>query len=234
MRTGVIYIGIGLLIIGLIVGIVVGGSESEEGCVIDPTMGAPAALALTETHVEGIVTSMKVMALTDEVKSADWDTMEPLLEELEDNSIPLTAWFVLPDGSYYTVDSGEQSGNLSGREYFPVVMGGDVAVGYTVVSKSTGKNVMVAAVPVQDGNDVIGALGTSIYLDDLSQMIVDDLKLWSDMVFYAVNEDDVIALHSDSEMIMQDASEQADLPCFISYTSGYLGWTFAIGYDCTQ
>ncbi|MFA5374453.1 MAG: hypothetical protein WC455_01660 [Dehalococcoidia bacterium] len=231
MRQKALYLGIILLIVVVIVAIVVGGSESKEQC-IDPTLGVPAARALTEAHVDGIVTSMQIMALTDEVKSADWDTISPLLAEFEDGAIPLVAWFVLPDGSYYTVDAGLASGNLSDREYFPVVMGGEVVIGDLVVSKSTGKESAVVTVPVKDGNDVIGALGASIYLDDLSQLIVDDLQLSSDMVFYAINGDDVIALHSDTEMIMQNASEIDELPCLISYSSSLLDWTFAIGYEC--
>lgn len=233
MRLGALYAGIVLLIVVVIVAIVGGfGSDSKQEIVIDPTMSVPAARALTEAHIEGIVTSMQVMALTDEVKSADWDTMEPLLAEFEDGSIPLIAWFALTDGSYHTVDTGLTGTNIADRDYFPKVMAGQTVIGDLVVSKSTGREAMVIVVPVNDDNSVVGALGVSICLDDLSQMIVDDLQLSSDMVFYAINEDDVIALHSDTEMIMQDASEIDELPCYISYTSSLLDWSFTIGYEC--
>jgi hypothetical protein len=228
MRQKALYLGICLLIVVIVVGIIA-GFESEQK--IDTEMGVSAAVALTEARVEGLVTSMQVMTLTDEVKSVDWTTMEPLLNEFETNSIPLVAWFALPDASYYTVDAGLASGNLSDREYFPVVMDGDVAVGYTVVSKSTGKESTVAAVPVKDGNNVIGALGVSIYLDELSQLIAEDLGLADNMVFYAINADDVIALHSDTDMIMENASEQPALSNSKSATSSLLGWTFYLGYE---
>jgi hypothetical protein len=233
MRQSSLYVGIGLLIVVVIVAIVGGfGSNSKEECAIDPTLGVPAAVALTEAHVEGLVTSMQVMAMTDEMQSADWDTMEPLLAEFEDGSIPLIAWFALTDGSYHTVDTGLTGTNIADRDYFPKVMAGQTVIGDLVVSKSTGREAMVIAVPVNDGSDVVGALGVSIYLDDLSQLIIDDLQLSSEMVFYAVNEDDVIALHSDTEMIMQNASEIDELPCYISYTSSLLDWSFTIGYEC--
>ena len=232
MKKWALYLGICILIVVVIVSIVVGDSGSKQEIVIDPTMSVPAARALTEAHIEGVVTSMQVMALTDEVKSADWDTMETLLTEFEDGSIPLVAWFALPDGSYYTVDAGLAGGNLNDRDYFPVVMGGDVVIGDLIVSKSTGRESTVVTVPVKDGSEVIGALGASIYLDDLSQLIVNGLQLSSDMVFYAVNDDDVIALHSDAEMIMRDASEIDELPCLMSYSSSLLDWTFAIGFEC--
>jgi hypothetical protein len=227
MKQKALYLGICLLIV-VVIAVIVTGFGSKENA--DTETGVSAAVALTEARIEGLVTSMQVMALTDEVKSVDWAMIEPLLTELEENSIPLVAWFVLPDASYYTVDVGLASGNLSDREYFPVVMDGEVAVGYTVVSKSTGKESTVAAVPVKDGNEVIGALGASIYLEELSQSIVTDLGLSDDMVFYAVNADDVIALHSDAAMIMEEASEQSALSDAKSATSSVLGWTFYLGY----
>jgi len=227
MRKAALYLGICLLIVVAIVAIVAGfGSEEKT----DTEMGVSAAVALTEARVEGLVTSMQVMALTDEVQSANWDTMSLLLAEFEDGSIPLVAWFALPDGLYYTVDAGLASGNLSDREYFPKVMDGETVIGDLIVSKSTGRESAVATVPVKDGNEVIGALGVSIYLDELSQSIVTDLGLSDDMVFYAVNADGVIALHTDSDMIMGNVS-QPDLGDSESATSSLLGWTFYLGFE---
>jgi len=227
MRKASLYLGICLLIVVAIVAIVAGFGSEEK---IDTEMGVSAAVALTEARVEGLVTSMQVMALTDEVQSADWDTMSLLLAEFEDGSIPLVAWFALPDGLYYTVDAGLASGNLSDREYFPKVMDGETVIGDLIVSKSTGRESAVATVPVKDGNEVIGALGVSIYLDELSQSIVTDLGLSDDMVFYAVNADGVIALHTDSDMIMGNVS-QPDLGDSESATSSLLGWTFYLGFE---
>jgi methyl-accepting chemotaxis protein len=109
-------------------------------------------------------------------------------------------------------------------------MDGETVIGDLIVSKSTGRESIVATVPVENNGDVIGALGTSIYLDDLSQSIVTDLGLSDDMVFFAVNSDDVIALHSDADMIMENVSEQPDLSNSKSAISSLLGWTFYLGY----
>ena len=227
MRKAALYLGICLLIIIAIVGIVEGiGNKTGH----DGEIGVSAVTALTESRVEGIVNTMQVMALTDEVKSADWDTMKPLLTEFENNSIPLVAWFALPNASYYTVDSGLASGNLSDRAYFPKVMDGETVVGDLVVSKSTGRESMVAVVPVKDGNEVIGALGVSIFLDEFSQSITGSLMLPDDVVFYAVNADNVIALHTNVDMIMKNASEQGALSGSATETAGSLGWTYTFGY----
>lgn len=206
------------------------GQGTGQAVQVNGEVGVSSAVALTEARIEGVVGSMDIMAVTDEVVSAEWDSMVNILTEFEETSIPLVAWFALPDGSYYTVDAGKVSANLSDRAYFPKVMAGETVIGDLVVSKSTGRDVMIAVVPVMSGGDIIGALGVSVYLDQLSQLIVDDMELPDDMVLFAVNSDGLIALHSDANLIMEDSSvlgggpEQA-----VSKVSSLLEWTFTLG-----
>ena len=66
---------------------------------------------------------------------------------------------------------------------------------------------MIAVVPVTDSRNVKAALGVSVFLDELSDIIVGELQLPDDMVFYAVNEEGVIALHSDPQWLLKNANE---------------------------
>jgi len=119
----------------------------------EPTMtdcaevAVSAAIGLAETYVEGLIQTMVVLAATAQVKGAYWDGMFGLLETFQEASLPMATWFVLPDGSYHTVNGGQASANLSDRAYFPIVMSGQIATGYLVVSRSTGRVSMVTAVP---------------------------------------------------------------------------------------
>jgi hypothetical protein len=205
--------------------VVAGCSSGDTGSAvkIDAKVGISSIAALTEAHVEGLASSMEIMALTDEVRSCDWDTMKGLLSEFEQNGIPLLAWFALPDGSYYTVDTGKASGNLSDRPYFPKVMSGEVAIGDLVMSKSTSKASMIIAVPVKENGEVVGALGASVYLNELSQSITKDLGLPNDVAYSAVNKDGMVALNSNVNLIMGNASTSDQA---VSTHSTLLGWTF--------
>jgi hypothetical protein len=137
-------------------------------------------------------------------------------------------WFVLPDGSYFTVDLGKTNQNLSDRAYFPRLMAGNEVLGDLVISKSTGKKSLIAAVPVKKEGEVIGGLGVSIFLDDLSTTLAEELQLPDDMVFYATTADNNVALHSDTELIL---AENPDLPKHVvSETSPLTGWRFALGF----
>ena len=174
---------------------------------IDGETGVSGAVALADNHIQSLVSSMQVLAMTDEIRTGSWEGMSGLLSRLEQDQIPAAVWFALPDGSYYTVDQGKAAGNLSDRSYFPKVMSGATAIGDLVVSKSTGKKVVIATVPVKNNGQVIGALGASVYLDDLSKILVSELELPDNMVLYAVNEQGNITLHSDSQWIMQKAAD---------------------------
>lgn len=203
------------------------GSGADE-VKIDAEMGASAIAALADSHIKGYVDSMEALVMTQEVQSAHWESMEGLLQRVDEAGTGGTLWFVLPDGSYYTVEQGLTDQNLSDREYFEGLMNGNKVLGSLVESKSTGKGSLIAAVPVITGGTVVGAIGSSIFLDELSITIASEIDLPDDMVFWAVNQDGDIALHSDTDMILEQG---AGLPEGVAYeTSGLTGWEFALAF----
>jgi Cache domain len=203
------------------------GSGADEAK-IDAEMGVSALAALADSHIKGYIDSMEALAMTQEVQSAHWQSMKELLQKVDEAGTGGTVWFVLPDGSYYTVEQGLTDQDLSDRDYFEELMDGSGVLGSLVESKSTGKKSLIAAVPVKRGGDVVGAVGSSIFLDELSITLASEIDLPNDMIFWAVNQDGEIALHSDTGMIL----EQADgLPESVaSETSPLTGWAFALAF----
>ena len=202
----------------------------------EPTMddwavvAVSAAVGLAETYVEGLIRTMVVLAATAPVKAGTWDGMFHLLETFQEASLPMATWFALPDGSYYTVDVGPASANLSDRDYFPVVMSGRIATGYFVVSRSTGRVSMVTAVPVTSDGEIVGALGVSLFLDSFSRAIAEDLALPDGVLFYAATPDGQIALHSNPDLLQADVSEAGVVAeDTATLVSPLLGWTFEVG-----
>jgi len=190
---------------------------------------ASAAAALTDARIGALVSTMEVMAMSAEVRSGEWDDMVGTLTAFQESAIPLVAWFVLPDGSYFTVTAGLTTANLSDRSYFPGVMAGETVIGTLVVSRSTGRKSMVAVVPVADDGEVIGALGISVFLTELSDLTASDLMLGPDAVFYAVDGDGTVALHTDEALITEPASALPEDPGLATATSTLLGWVFSAG-----
>ena len=218
---------VGVCLALLVAALGCGGNKETDK--MDIKMGVSALVALADSHIASYVNSMEALAMTQEVQSGDWDEMVGLLAMVEQAQVQGTMWFVLPDGSYFTVEMGKTNLNLSDRAYFPRLMAGNNVLGDLVISKSTGKKSLIAAVPVKREGEVIGGLGTSIFLDGLSTTLAEELDLPDDMVFYATNKEGNVALHSDTELIL---AENLDLPKHVvSETSPLTGWRFALGFQ---
>jgi hypothetical protein len=226
MKKPALYSGILLV---LVISLAANCATGDLGATIDARVGVSAAVALTESHLEGLMSTMQVMAQTAEVQSVDWNTMEGLLAQFEQTSIPLLAWFVRPDGSYFGVGVGLAAANLADRSYFPKTMAGEMTVGELVVSRATGKKAIIATVPVKEAGEVVGALGISVFAAQLSHILLQEMDLPEDVVFYAVNETEQVALHSDPDLIMQDAGELTPLSLSVTKVSDQLGWRFVLG-----
>ena len=216
---------VGVCLALLVAALGCGGNKETDK--MDIKMGVSALVALADGHITSYVNSMETLAMTQEVQSGDWEEMVGLLFKVERAQVQGLIWFVLPDGSYFTVESGKTNQNLSDRAYFPGLMAGNEVLGDLVISKATGKRSLIAAVPVKREAEVIGGVGASIFLDDLSTTLAEELELPDDMVFYATTAEGKVALHSDTELIL---AENPDLPKHVvSETSPLTGWRFALG-----
>jgi len=191
-------------------------------------IGVSALVALVDSHISSYVSSLEALAMTREVQSADWKSMRSLLLNVEQRNISGIVWFVLPDGSYYTVELGKTGKNLSDRAYFPRLMAGNMVIGDLVVSKSTGKKSLVMAVPVRRGGEVVGGLGASVFLENFSELLAEEMSLSPDMTFYAITLEGEVVLHLETGWILGE-----NIPILtnvLTKTSPLTGWRVALGF----
>jgi hypothetical protein len=183
-----------------------------------PQFGPDARAALgafrgvVEEHVTGIRRALRIVAESPEARSADWAKIGPLLKRLSDDlPTDATAWFVLPDGSYSATEAGgETDQNLKDRHYFPSLMSGKELFGDLVISKSTGHRSVIVAVPVSTGDKVVGAVGVSLRVRLLSQLVDTYMPLDEKSYFYALERDTRIAIHRKAERMFQTPTDVGD------------------------
>jgi hypothetical protein len=172
--------------------------------------GAEADLALdilvaeTDGQLKAVLRPLEVMALSTEAQSGEWQNIRPLLATLEEKEPDALLWYAFPNGTYYTVSDGLAGANLKTRSYFPVVLAGNESVGIVVVSHATGKNAAVVAVPVTNQHGVTGVLGSSVYLDTLTDSLRSEVP--GPFVFYAIDTENKFALHSDKGQISRNVT----------------------------
>jgi hypothetical protein len=217
---------LGLCLVLLLTTVGCGGNQSS--ATANTRVVVSALTALADSHITSYVNSLQALAVTPEVQSADWPQMANLLAKVANNGNAAIVWFALPDGSYYAVGQGKVSQNISDRDYFPKLMAGNTVMGSLVVSGSTGKKSAVVAVPVMKDGKVIGGLGISIFLENLSQTLSQELGPAGSRTFYALDGTGAVALSSDTSQIM---AQNADLTKNVEWQTSLLtGWRFALGY----
>lgn len=168
------------------------------------TIAATKLLAgFVDVRLDEFLSVLQALSFTDEARSGKWKKLKPLLVERESAEPAGRIWYLLPDGSYYTTVDDLASKNLKSRSYFPGLIAGNLTLGTIVVSKSTGKTVAIAGAPIIKKDTVKGALGTSIYMQNINDEVQNAFPLQSDQMFFAVTDDGTISLHSNDAWIGQ-------------------------------
>ncbi|WP_243373832.1 cache domain-containing protein [Geotalea sp. SG265] len=182
------------------------GAKGAE-LVVDARVALASLTTIGDGHLVKIADEFKLLATRDEVISADWDRIKALLTQVAEQNVPGMMWFAQPSGDYKTVEHDGVEGNLKSRPYFTRALAGKTVIGDLVVSKSTGKNVAVVAVPVLKDKDVVGVLGCSVYLDKLSEQVKEEMALPSNVIFYSFDSRPLMALDWDTRLILRDPGE---------------------------
>lgn len=174
---------------------------------IDPATVTGAALYLDNLIVENL-SKLQIVASTPEAAEGDWTGIKRYLMTIP-NRLPGVWFYVLPDGSYYSLDADLTGLNLKDRGYFKSLFEGKPVLGYPVYSRSSGKHSAVLAAPIWKDGSVNGALGISVWLDDLHRRVNADLALPEDLTWFAVNREGLTMLDMEVEYIFMNALTQS-------------------------
>lgn len=173
--------------------------------VVDGHMALSSLMALSDGHLLKMHDSLACLAAGSEAKSADWSRIQKRLREIAPKNVAAVIWFARSDGSYWTLEEGRAQGNLTDRGYWPQLMAGQSVLGDLVVSKSTGRNTAIIAVPVfRADRSLAGVLGASIHLDKLTERLRQEMGIQSPYFFYAVDSKPRGALNSDVSLIFTE------------------------------
>lgn len=183
-------------------------AHAEDQLTFSPGIGLNAFAALVDQQLGSARDGLRILAATENVTSGEWDRMKtPLAQFAKGQPISAAVWFARPDGSYFTAEAGLTTQNLKDRTYFPALVAGQEVAGDLVVSKSTGKRSVIIAVPVLQNAHVIGAVGASLAMEKVARSIENALRFPSQVMFYALDPQGQIALHRESSLLFEFATE---------------------------
>jgi hypothetical protein len=178
----------------------------------DGTAVLNAYQGLVEEHLMGVLRTARAIAASRDARSGQWEVAQPALEQFSnDLETDATVWFMLPDGSYYTTESdGLTEYNLKDRPYYPTLMASQDTVGELVISKATGQRSVIIATPVMENGEVIAAIGISLSVQLLSELVDKHTSLPEHMYFYALDPATKIALHRHADRLFKTPGEVGD------------------------
>jgi methyl-accepting chemotaxis protein len=194
-----------LLAVAPLLGCHDGGPTAPQDFEVEGRVALSALVAIGDGHLQQIVGHFEVLASGGDVRSADWERIRGPLAAVAERNVAALTWFAQPDGAYWSVQGGRATGNLSDRPYWPRLMAGQTVIGELVASRATGKSSAIVALPVRDADgDIVGVLGSSVYLDSLSLLIRREIDLQPDQIFFSVDATPIGALQDDPTQIFLD------------------------------
>ena len=155
----------------------------------------------TNLFVEGVANLLKSVASSSTLQSMNWELQRPALESGLKGTYSFETVFVLDlQGEARTLDGA--TANYGDREYFKAVRDtGKLFVSNPQVSRATGNNVVVFAVPIfGEGNALVGVLAASVN----SEVLMDLYKavVWGRTGYaFLVGRNGIVAAHPNQEIV---------------------------------
>ncbi len=171
-----------------------------------PSTAKEAALYVDQLSRE-ILADLQKIAKSPEAQKGDWKGIKPQLSKLNDK-LPAVYFWVLPDGNYYSVEKDFTNLNLSSRPYFKPLFAGKDIVGDPIYSRSTGKKSAVFIAPIKNRGKVSGALGASVFLDELHAHLNKSFAFPPDHTWFVINSEGMDMLDMEEEYIFMNLKDE--------------------------
>ena len=171
--------------------------------VTGPETTVNAAALYVDSVFGNALAMLELVAATPEARGGDWNGIKRYLQQAE-ASLPGVYFYVLPNGNYYSVALDYTNLNLGNRGYFKSLFEGNAIKGFPVYSRSSGKKSAVVAVPIVVGGKVSGALGVSVFLDELHAKLNRDLALPPGHTWFVVDAAGNTMLDGDADFIFMN------------------------------
>jgi diguanylate cyclase (GGDEF)-like protein len=151
------------------------------------------------------INEITIYANTHDVTSMNWNSIEPYLRKEISTKLDIYDHIFIADivGDYNTTLM-RNAGNVSDRAYFGQVMEGKTVISAPIISKTTGNQISVVAVPIRDAKGkIIGLIGGALNLVKLNKFIENSNINHTDSYSYIIDRDGMIITYPDKAYIMQ-------------------------------
>lgn len=180
-------------------------------CIMEKSLSSGALIQKYADEIDvlfmGVLGGLQELTKTKEAIELDWKVIQQSLNQFA-NELPGSYFLVLPDGSYYTSGLGLTDFNLIDSDYFIQLFEGETVKGFPAYGKLTGKKSACVAVPIFYNNEVIGALGALIFLDDLQPRLNNHFSFPENYTWFVLDYEGNTMLDKDKDYMFMNALTQ--------------------------
>ncbi|MEN6351607.1 MAG: methyl-accepting chemotaxis protein [Syntrophomonas sp.] len=152
-----------------------------------------------DTWVEGRVKEMTTMAKISEIRDMNKEAIQAVTTQLmsDDQDNLYVVW---PDGTVIG-NTGLQDFKLSDRDYFQSAIKGEANLATPTISKATGNLVAPIAVPIYQGDKVVGVLAATIKAEKLIE-VINEVKVGETGYGFLLDKTGTFVAHPTKEYIL--------------------------------
>lgn len=198
-----IYIGIIIIILSLSIGITsyinTSSAIMEEIETRLPDKANDISL-LVRSRLDTRQSQLEAIANRQDIKTMDWDLIEPVLEDEIDRTEYATIALVELDGTAIYVDQDDL--DLSDRNYVQEALAGNTNVSEMLISRAINAPVAMVATPIIDDGEIVGALIARMLGEDVID-IVSDIELGEEGYAYMIDRTGTVVAHRDMDLVME-------------------------------
>ncbi|MBA1334527.1 MAG: hypothetical protein HPY66_2376 [Firmicutes bacterium] len=164
---------------------------------------------IADEKFERWLSEVKFLAASDAAETMDFDGFIRYVEDPDRKEVIKHFEMVLiADSTGRFASNDNSAGNIADREYFSAVMKGKTAISDPVVSKATGKPIVVVAAPViGEGGAVLGLIGGTVELTSISEMINAE-KLGESGYAFMLDKQGLMIAHPDQNKVLNNRIQE--------------------------
>lgn len=156
--------------------------------------------------LKGNINEITIYADTPIVKTMDWAKIQPYLKkEISTKFDIYDHLFVADINGNYSTTLVTNAGNIADRAYFKLAMSGHAVLSDPIISKTTGNQISVIAVPIKnESGEIIGLMCGALNLVKLYNIIEGTGVNDNDSYSYIIDKNGVIIAYPDKEYILKE------------------------------
>lgn len=152
-----------------------------------------------DSYFDGKLEKLETLSKVNLIYNMQEEEIIPTLEGIMTSEYD-NIYVIWPDGSTLT-DRGERP-QLAERDYFKLAIQGNANIGTPIISKTSNTMVAPIAVPIFQGQQIVGVLGASLKIHELIE-VVNQVKVGETGYAYLIDNEGLFVAHPENELILE-------------------------------